>query len=409
MDLPVFFVSYARQDSDLPKHRDGLLAFVEELEALVASRLGISRKGVAFLDSDIRSGQIFTDEIRDALMRCKVGVPLYSAGYFSRRWCGQEFQVFLDRRPVQGGHAVVPVRWEKEFELPACASKIQIEYEQKVFPIEYASMGMRPLAVLRESVMAGPYSMTLEVLADRIVSQAKAAPLASLAALDMEKIESAWEAEAANDPRSHTQGNISKTCFVFVSGNGWDWIPYHGTPVQIGALAQKISGELGLRYEEITCDAALPRKLQEANDHNVPTVLFGDPTSLGTNAYAKPMQEYDKQYLLNCASLIVWEPGVRDSIETDPRWVCLKTQVMRQKVANPPPHHELRSIFSHEELDQKTRTSIEQIRSRLMKQLISEPTGGAIPLKAENASIAANAAAIGIPTTTLSHLEGPTQ
>src|SRR4029077_3644220 len=83
MDLPVFFVSYARQDSDLPEHRDALLPFVKELEDLVAIRLGISRTCVAFIDSDIRSGEIFTDEIRDALMRCRVGVPLYSAGYFS--------------------------------------------------------------------------------------------------------------------------------------------------------------------------------------------------------------------------------------------------------------------------------------------------------------------------------------
>ena len=209
--------------------------------------------------------------------------------------------------------------------------------------------------------MTGPYSLTLEALADRIAVQAKRNPLASLATLDMDQIKSAWEVEAAYNPQSHTQGNISKTCFVFVAGKGWDWIPYEGTPLRIGALAQKISGDLGLRYEEITCDAALPQKLQETNDHNVPTVLFGDPTSLGTDVYAKPMQEYDKQYLLNCASLMVWEPGIKETIETDPRWVRLKTLVLKQKIANPPPHHELRSIFSHEELDQKTRTVIEQI------------------------------------------------
>jgi hypothetical protein len=199
---------------------------------------------------------------------------------------------------------------------------------------------------------------------------------------------------------------------VFLSKRGWDWIPYQETPIEIGALAQTISGDLHLKYEEIACDAALAQKLQETNDHNVPTVLFGDPTSLGSNAYAKPMKDYDKQYLLNCASLIIWEPSVRDSIETDPRWLCLKTDVMKQKVANPPPHHELRSIFSHEELAQKTRTAIEQIRSRLMKQLISEPTGGTggtPPRKAEDAAITASAAAMGIPIMSLSHLEGPTQ
>jgi hypothetical protein len=179
--------------------------------------------------------------------------------------------------------------------------------------------------------------------------------------------------------------------------------------LEIGALAQKISGDLGLRYEEITCDAALPRKLQETNDHNVPTILFADPASLGAAVYASPIKDYDKQYLLNCASLMVWESAVKERSESDPRWIRLKMEVLKQKVANPPPYHELRSIFSHEDLDQKTRTAIEQIRSRLMKQLISKPAGAGALRKVENAAISASAAAIGIATTSLSHLEGPSQ
>jgi hypothetical protein len=254
------------------------------------------------------------------------------------------------------------------------------------------------------------YELALLALADRIVEEAKAERLKPLHDLDFEKITSAWEVSAANDPQSHTRGNISKTCFVFVAGRGWDWIPYDdGTPAQIGALAQKISGELGLKYEEIPCDAALPQKLQEANDYDVPTVLFGDPASLLKDAHANLMRQYDKQYLLNCASLIVWERGVKDKIEADPRWIHLKTRVFKQKVANPPPHHEWRSIFSRDDLDQKTRTVIEQIRSRLMKELVSDPTGAAAPRKAEDSAIAQNAAALGIATGSLSHLESPAQ
>ena len=172
-------------------------------------------------------------------------------------------------------------------------------------------------------------------------------------------------------------------------------------------MAQKIAGELGLRYEEIPCDAALPQKLKEAYDNDVPTVLFGEPESLVAEAYAQPMRQYDSLYLLNCATLIAWEPEVKDAIETDPRWLQLRTRVFRQKIENPPPYHEWRSIFSPNDLDLKTRTLIEQIRSRLMKQLISDPSRPALSRKAEDTVISQDAAARGINTASLQNLEGP--
>jgi hypothetical protein len=406
-DAPVFFVSYARQDARYPEDREILLGFVKKLEARVAAAMGLPPEGVSEMDEHIQAGEIWSEALRDSLMRCRIGVALYSPSYFNRRWCGQEFQVFLNRsRPAPGGTGIVPIRWEQKFEPPDCAARIQ--YDDGTLPREYISMGMRQLAALKDAFLP-QYTIAVQALANRIVEEAKANRLAPLADLDFDKTRSAWEAEVINDPQSHTQGNISKTCFVFIAGKGWDWVPYEGTPGQIGALAQKISGELGLKYEEIPCDAALPQKLQEANDNNVPTVLFGDPGCLAKDPYAGPMRQYDKQYLLNCASLIVWEPGAKDSIEADPRWLNLKANVFRQKVANPPPHHEWRSIFSREDLDQRTRTVIEQIRSRLMNQLISDPGAAVAPRRADDTAVAESAAARGIPTRSLSHLEGSTQ
>ena len=60
----------------------------------------------------------------------------------------------------------------------------------------------------------------------------------------------------------------------------------------------------------------------------------------------------------------IWEPAAKSNIETDPRWLHLKTKVFRQKVAAPRPNHEWRPTFSRDDLDQKTRTAIEHIRSR---------------------------------------------
>ena len=404
---PVFFVSYAHADAAYQDHLDNLRKFVADLSAEVAVKMAMPHEGVLFMDPNIQVGEVWSEELGDALKRCRVGVALYSPNYFTRPWCGKEFQVLLDRsRPSQGGTGIVPVRWDKFLNPPKCAARIQ--YDSEAFPSEYASMGMRQLVRLRPAYLAA-HEFALSALADRIVDEAKAQRLEPLMALDFNVVKSAWEEEVANDPQSHTRGNISKTCFVFISHSGWDWIPYQGTPGQIGALSQKISGELGLKYEEIPCDDSLPQKLKEANESAVPTVLFGDPESLCTEPYARPMREYNSQYLLNCATLLAWEPGAKDAIETDPRWIRIKTEVFKQKVETPPLYHELRSIFSREDLDLKTRTLIEQIRSHLMKRLMSDPTKTVAPRKAEDLAIAQNAAALEIITASLPHLEGSNQ
>jgi hypothetical protein len=405
-DPPVFFVSYAREDAEYPEYRENLRKFVGDLSAKVANRLATPLEGVAFMDTDIQAGERWSDSLGDALMRSRVGLALYTPRYFTRRWCGKEFQIFLKRnRPGRGRTGIIPVRWEKRFpDPPECAA--QIQHDAGAFPPEYASMGMHQLVKLK-SVSPKEYENALDVLADRIVDEANAKSLAPLAKLDFDAIESAWEASTASDPKSHTVGNISKTCFVFIAHNGWDWNPYQGRPAQIGALAQKITGELGLKYEEIPCNAALPQKLKEANENEVPTVLLGDPASLASECYAEPMRQYDAQYLLNCAALMAWEPSAKDGIETDPRWVHLRTKVCKQKVENPPPYHEWRSIFSQDELDLKMRTLIEQMRSRLLKLLMSDPSRASARRKAEDPAISHNAAALGIITASLSHLEGP--
>jgi hypothetical protein len=140
--------------------------------------------------------------------------------------------------------------------------------------------------------------------------------------------------------------------------------------IPVGALAQKITGELGLRYEEIPCDDTLPQKLIDTNKDNVPTVLFVDPESLDLERFARSLEDYDAQYLLNCAVLVAWKPEKKDAIDADALWARLKNL---QKVKNPPPFHEWRSIFSYDELDRKTHTLIEQIRARLLKNFLSDP------------------------------------
>src|SRR5262249_31007532 len=154
----------------------------------------------------------------------------------------------------------------------------EIQYTDDTFPVEYGQLGIRKLMLLK--VYSDESLLAIEAIADRLVAAATKAPLAPLNALDLDTARSAWDVLTEADQDSHKEGAIAKTCFVFASQRGWDWAPYPGGAAKgrtIGAIAQQISGELGLRYEEIPYDDELRVKLTETHDSRVPTVLFGDP------------------------------------------------------------------------------------------------------------------------------------
>jgi hypothetical protein len=255
---PVFFASYARNDTDYEPYRKDMKEFIDDLSARVAVKMAAPRSGVCFFDeSSIETGVIWKSELADALRSTKVGVTLYSPSYFTSKWCGKEFQVFLNRaalNPTASSQPVgiVPVLWMKCTTLPPCVG--QIQYKHAAFPSEYAEVGLQQLLSLK--VYSDQYVLSVEAIADSIVSAAKNG-LGPAASLDLENTPSAWDRGSDADPGSHKEGAISKTCFVFISRRGWDWQPYPEKRKNIGAMAQQISGDLGLRYEEIACDAML--------------------------------------------------------------------------------------------------------------------------------------------------------
>ena len=418
---PVFFVSYARADTDYEAYRLQMRRFVDDLSAMVAVKMAIARQGICFFDeSSIETGTIWRRELADALKTTRVAVPLYSPSYFTSSWCGREFQVFLERgcaipSSPQAPVGIIPVLWMKCTTMPACVKEIQ--YRHDAFPREYTEVGIQQLLAL--NVYSDYYQLSLSAIAESIKSAA-ANGLREMSDIDVETIPSAWDRSSAADPESHKEGAIGKTCFVFVSRDGWDWQPYPEVRKKIGAMAQQISGELGLRYEELACDASLSKKLKETRTSSVPTVLFGDPASLLDSAFAQPMREYDDLYLLNCGTLVPWSEESKASGSSDGRWQYLKDQVCRQKTRVPPPNHEWRSIFSQQDLETKTRTIIENIRLRLLQQILSddrsEPQGengqtaGATVRKAEDKGLEDAAAATqGIRVGSAPQIEGPSK
>jgi hypothetical protein len=393
----LFFVSYARANAAHPENAALLQRFVTDLTSDVAenqqAQLLLKDFDLAFFDrSDIEVGTTWAEELRYGLEACLVALSIYSPNYFTSSWCGKEFQVFWERcsQAQQGAPPartpIVPVWWINS-QPPKCAATIQ--YEDGQLPQDYRELGLRQLMRLN---LTADYWKTLAVLAERVSAAAVAATLPQ-ASLNFDSVTSAWEVENLVKPQSHSSGSISKTCFIYVARDGWHWQPYPETKEKIGAIAQTISGQLGLQYEEISCDTNLPQKLRETNQNKVPAVLFGDPSSLPVNPFDAVMAAYDRQFLLNCGMIVPW---AQDPVTSnDPSWHAISKDVLPQKIAAPPPHHEWRSVFSAEDLKTKTLATIENIRLRLLPALVSE--GSNIPVrKAENSQLAAFAASQGI-------------
>jgi hypothetical protein len=389
----LFFFSYARANTKRTADNDLVRTFRETLESEVEQLLGNVTDEVCFFDStDIEAGADWPITLADALRTSRVALCLYSPHYFNSRWCGKELQVFLDRAASAAGPTaptpLIPVIWTPAPQgLPAPIQRFQTH--DATFPTAYPSLGLRQIMNVGSK---SDFFLIVNALAQRIVTAVQANALPSLAQIDLDRVVSTWDAATDADPASHKKGGITKTCFVFAARQGWDWKPYVGEPA-IGALAQTISGQLGLKYEEIPCDAALPARLRDTHDHDVPTVLFADPSSANMPPIQSALQSYDQLYYLNCGLIAPWERPTPPPA-TDPRWLHIQRTACPQKAAAPPPYHDWLSTMSSDDLKARSAAVIEAIRGQLLKKALGSET--TVVSKAEDPGMAREAEQNGV-------------
>ena len=387
----LFFVSYARANTKRAADSELVRSFVEELESYVVQSMEKVPEEACFFDrTNIEAGSSWPSDLCDALRKARVGICLYSPSYFSSTWCGKELQVFLDRAAGAGGlpgdppaTAIIPVIWIPATQgLPPALKNIQTH--DAAFPEIYHQIGLRQ--VMNVGTKADLYNV-VSALAKRVVSAVKANRLPVLPALDLDSVTSAWDRSSNADPESHKKGGITKTCFIYAAREGWDWRPYE-TDLSIGAIAQQVSGQLGLKYEEIACDSQLPTRLGETHDHDVPTVLLADPSSFGITKIEAAMRAYDRLYLLNCGLIVPWEHATPPPI-SDPRWQHVRLHLCPQKTTAPPPYHEWLSTVTPADLKGKCAQVIEGIRCQLLKKILGSENADV--LKAESPELSKRA------------------
>jgi hypothetical protein len=141
---PVFFVSYprvptVRKSSDPADQAPVITRFFDDLTANVNELLPLSTgHQPGFLDTTMRGGELWEQELLAAIGRCQVFVPLLSPRFLHSRWCRFEWEAF-GRRTVRtrnpGGPsrvataqaAIVPVTWTavEPARLPPTVTKVQ--------------------------------------------------------------------------------------------------------------------------------------------------------------------------------------------------------------------------------------------------------------------------------------------
>jgi hypothetical protein len=192
-DPYVFYMSYARTPLTVARPKRGTPdVALAQFHAQLCSHImqltdhdGVEVPG--FLDAEMTVGVDWEKRIKQALATCRVFVPVYNSRYFTREWCGKEWDAFARRqqqhlreRPCTGS-AIVPVLWvgtQCLRDLPPVAAKVQ--YNHPDLSKGYLQSGLYGL--LKEGRRAR-YHRSVWALAQTIV---KVAQRTSLEPCDVE-------------------------------------------------------------------------------------------------------------------------------------------------------------------------------------------------------------------------------
>lgn len=184
-----FFLSYARARESSGNR--GRMRFSDQMAERFFFNLEedvgqlISREtgaDIGFMDTGMQGGMHLVDALLHAAGTCQVLIPLISAPYLSRDWCGKEWCAFTKRisQPIAGAGAppyqghIIPVLWAPPigFPLPALVQK-ELNFEPKNqrdpdLPTRYKANGLYGLLRMEEEDSCKIITWQLAILISKI-------------------------------------------------------------------------------------------------------------------------------------------------------------------------------------------------------------------------------------------------
>lgn len=345
-----FFLSYARDKHD--KYLNTFLPeFHEDLNSMIHTLTTPDAGEDGFLDVEgINLGEHWQDKLSAELQDCRAFISLYSPAYFTKDYCGKEWQIFSSRQAAYSAglpaHAsrpalMMPVLWVPEkwlpSSLPEAASMVQ--YKHKDFGELYAQEGLQQFMKLR-SKYHDQYHEFVKRFAEKLILAAGTYTLPRLPQLPpINEVESAFHRRGPEvEMYAQEPVNVgpSPVQFVFVAGNqdelreerkkldsygehgGYDWSPYF----------PEVKEKVGLISQVVACAEKLPSNLVQLNNdfidwlklakqHNKIVAIVVDTWTLKIPRYRAFMCEYDDLNFLNCVVLVAWNNRDDELTETE--------------------------------------------------------------------------------------------
>jgi FxsC-like protein len=345
-----FFLSYARGDD-----AEYVRRFYELLSREVRIRAGLnSDVEVGFLDRrGIDVGQVWSEELAEALGNCRTFIALCSPSYFNRDYCGREWAAFSSRveqfdslgneRPP----VMLPLMWVRSTELDPVVAKIQYAADD---------VGMQPtpdglLNCMRLSAHRARRLLFAEALAEKIVTVARRYHLPPMTRVRIENYQNPFQnrpIEAASVARLRKgEVEVRETArlvhFAVVAGSQDEmrqfrrhleyygetydeWTPYHADFAQpIATYAAEIAREREFRSSVLDI-SGLEARMSDIKRHNQLIVLLVDAWSTKVEVKRTALHRFDEMGEPRAAVMI---PFNSTDDETEQHWLELEEEIRR--------------------------------------------------------------------------------
>jgi FxsC-like protein len=396
--MPLVFLSYARKDSD-PR----LDKFVADLTALLKLHTDLDDDDeILFQDvSDIDLGDHWPTQLQRAIATSKAMIAICSPTYFTREFCGKEWELFRRRLTAyaksQGRAAapplILPLLWapprrSTSKPLPDVVREIQ---HAEDFGEIYNTKGLHYIIGL--SKHADLYQEILDKIARRILEATEQDPLPDFPEpFTFPSIPSAFGGEAA--PSSATQaaapdsgpGHVQ---FILVSADRsqvaplrakldaygltpTDWCPYfppHARPKgRVGPLLQRLAADEDFTSHVVFEEDNIAGAVEQALSANNIAVIIVDPWTLRIDVHHERLRDFDGRNFLNSAVLVAWNGSDEETQrEADMLETALRATFQNKFAANDTKTFAYR-VETMDDLVARLRESLIEVRKRILER-----------------------------------------
>jgi FxsC-like protein len=389
-----FFLSYAREDSRASTH---LQEFYHNLATEVKKRSPALAE--PFLEvEEIKTGEDWSERMKRALMTAKVLLCVVSPTYLTRDFCGKELAVFNERdlhyRKMLGDDQlsrppiILPVLWIPVKE-PLPIALLKYQQTDADLPSEYCIEGLEYL--MRLNSKHDTYQEFLVRFADKVVDALTRSMLPDLVELrHFDQIENPFPRRAvpapAGLPAAAAPRGPSSARFIFIAPlqkemlgiknslsayddqGGWYWRPFWPhQDTTIGEVAQEITSQVRMRYNELQLPQDLGQQIREAKRDNSILIVVLDPWAVRLEWYRLSLMPFDELSSLHATAVIVWnchdlETAKERAVLEDTLRVTLPSKFSLK------PALQIRDdISSSDELRQRLRDTLVDIQMRLLE------------------------------------------